>query len=202
MLGRLVYRSAGESHGRGISVILEGLPRVEIAVHSVHYFDLIRQLVGNPRGVHARTMSHPRSRMAQSRTAAILDYGDAVRCVVSVNHDQPFGRDFQRSEFRLCGTEGAAYLKLGVNLDYPRGEPDELWIHPKGGSRWIQVPLRGAWFPDAFVGPMAELLCALEERRQPSINGRDNLKTMALVDAAYKSAREHRAVPLKEVLKG
>jgi predicted dehydrogenase len=43
------------------------------------------------------------------------------------------------------------------------------------------------------------LLCALEEDREPEIGGRDNLKTMALVDACYLSAREHRAVELSEI---
>jgi predicted dehydrogenase len=32
------------------------------------------------------------------------------------------------------------------------------------------------------------------------LNGRDNLKTMALVEAAYLSAKTHRAVALDEIL--
>ncbi len=47
---------------------------------------------------------------------------------------------------------------------------------------------------------MAELLCALEENRQPDISGDDNLHTMALVDACYLSAEGHRVVELAEVL--
>jgi predicted dehydrogenase len=58
------------------------------------------------------------------------------------------------------------------------------------------------WFPDAFAGPMAQLMCAVEENREPEISGRDNLKTMALVDACYLSAREHRAVSLAEIEAG
>jgi len=46
---------------------------------------------------------------------------------------------------------------------------------------------------------MAQLLIALETKTEPEISGRDNLKTMALVDAAYKSAAEHRAVKLSEI---
>jgi len=34
---------------------------------------------------------------------------------------------------------------------------------------------------------------------EPEISGRDNLGTTALVDAAYRSAKEHRAVALGEV---
>ncbi|RUT97387.1 Gfo/Idh/MocA family oxidoreductase, partial [Mesorhizobium sp. M7A.T.Ca.TU.009.01.3.2] len=51
-------------------------PRVEIAMHSIHYLDLIRQLLGDPKGVHAKTLGHPNHAVAQTRTSAILDYGD------------------------------------------------------------------------------------------------------------------------------
>ena len=40
----------------------------------------------------------------------------------------------------------------------------------------------------------------LETGREPAISGRDNLKTMALVEAAYLSAAEHRAVAPSEIL--
>ena len=55
------------------------------------------------------------------------------------------------------------------------------------------------WFPDAFAGPMAQLLVALEENTEPEISARDNLKTMALVDACYVSARQHRPVDIAEI---
>jgi predicted dehydrogenase len=44
---------------------LKGLPRIEIAMHSIHYLDLIRQVLGDPRGVHAKTIGHPNHEMAQ-----------------------------------------------------------------------------------------------------------------------------------------
>ena len=168
---------------------LKGLPRVEIAMHSIHYLDLIRQILGNPGGVHAKTLGHPNHDVAQTRTSAILDYGDSVRCALSINHDHRFGRKFQACEFRLCGTEGAAYVKLGVNLDYPRGEPDVLMIYPRGGSDWVNVPLTGAWFPDAFVGRMANLQrFASGEDDQLVSSVEDGWHTMALVEAAYQSS--------------
>ena len=136
---------------------LKGLPRIEIAVHSIHYLDLIRGFLGDPLGVHAKTIGHPSSDMAQTRTTAILDYGEEIRCTLSINHNHDFGRKFQASEFRFEGTEGAAWAKLGVLLDYPNGEPDELWIKARGEPDWKPVPLRGGWFPDAFVGRMRNL---------------------------------------------
>ena len=49
---------------------------------------------------------------------------------------------------------------------------------------------------------MAQLLCALEDNTEPEISGRDNLKTMALVEACYRSAKEHRAVAISEITRG
>lgn len=164
-------------------------PRVEIALHSIHYFDLIRQVLGDPRGVHAKTLGHPNHNIAQTRTSAILDYGDTIRCNLSINHDHAFGRKYQACEFRVCGTEGAAYLKLGVNLDYPRGEPDILQIHPRGGDGWVDVPLNGTWFPDGFVGRMANLQRFVSGEDAELVGSvEDAWNTMALVEAAYQSS--------------
>lgn len=168
---------------------LEGLPRIEIAMHSIHYLDLIRQVLGDPKGVHAKSIGHPNHKMAQTRTTAILDYGDRVRCAVSINHDHKFGRRHQACEFRVSGTEGGAYVQLGVNLDYPRGEPDILEIYPKGGKDWVPVPLDGTWFPDAFTGRMANLQrFAAGEDKELVSSVEDAWRTMALVEALYESS--------------
>jgi predicted dehydrogenase len=168
---------------------LKGLPRIEIAMHSIHYLDVIRQVLGDPRGVHAKSIGHPSHDMAQTRTTAILDYGDRVRCALSINHDHKFGRRHQACDFRVTGTKGAAYLQLGVNLNYPNGEPDILEIYPKGGDGWVAVPLEGSWFPDAFTGRMANLQrFANGEDAELVSSVEDAWNTMALVEAAYASS--------------
>ena len=176
---------------------LKELPRIEIAVHSIHYLDLIRSFLGDPDGVHAKTIGHPSSEMAQTRTAAILDYGDEVRSAMSVNHNHAFGRRHQVAEFRFEGSEGAAHAKMGVLLDYPRGEPDELTIKAKGEADWIRVPLHGGWFPDAFVGRMANLQRFVAGEDKALIASvEDAWTTMALVEAAFQSSARP-ATPLR-----
>ncbi|WP_343517589.1 Gfo/Idh/MocA family oxidoreductase [Sphingomonas sp.] len=165
-------------------------PRVEIVSHSIHYLDTIRALAGDPQGVLARNFGHPSSNLADTRTSMILDYGDRLRVTLSINHHHDFGRRFQDASFRVEGTEGAALVKLGLLLDYPTGEPDELWLAPRGGP-WEQVPLQGKWFPDAFVGPMANLQrFAAGEDAVLATQVEDAWKTMALVEAAYRAARQ------------
>jgi predicted dehydrogenase len=162
-------------------------PRVEIVSHSIHYLDLIRGLAGNPRGVLARTYGHPDTELAQTRTSAILDYGRDLRVTLSINHHHDFGRRFQDASFRFEGDRGAALVKLGLLLNYPEGEPDELWIAAKGGP-WESVLLSGRWFPDAFIGTMANLQ-RFAAGEDPILHSsvEDAWHTMALVEACYRS---------------
>lgn len=160
-------------------------PRVEIVSHSIHYLDTIRALAGEPREVLARTYRFPGSGLADTRTSAILDYGDELRVTLSINHHNDFGRRFQDAAFRVEGERGAALVKLGLLLDYPRGEPDELWVAPRGGP-WSQVPLAGAWFPDAFIGTMSNVQrFAAGEDKVLKTSVEDAWHTMALVESCY-----------------
>ncbi|KUF09912.1 Gfo/Idh/MocA family protein [Pseudoponticoccus marisrubri] len=170
----------------GLWKFLEGLPRIEIAMHSIHYLDLIRHLVGDPRGIHAQSLGHPSHAVAQTRTAAMLDYGPDLRCVLSVNHDWDFGRPHQACELRVAGTQGAAYMKLGVNLDYPKGEPDVLEINT--GDGWQPVALTGSWFTESFTARMHNLQRAAGGEEPLIAPVADGWKTMALVEAAYASS--------------
>ncbi len=164
-------------------------PRVELSLHSIHYLDLIRQILGEPKGIHAKTMGHPNHDVAQTRTSAILDYGNQVRCALSINHDHPFGRRHQSCAFRICGTEGAAYVQLGANLDYPHGEPDILELIRTGDTEWTTIPLEGSWFPHAFIGRMANMQRYLAGEDNELVSSvEDAWSTMALVEAAFQSS--------------
>jgi predicted dehydrogenase len=47
---------------------------------------------------------------------------------------------------------------------------------------------------------MAQLMRALESGSEPEIPGRDNLRTMALIEAAYRSVELKRTVELEGIL--
>jgi predicted dehydrogenase len=53
--------------------------------------------------------------------------------------------------------------------------------------------LEGCWFNDGFHGTMAELLCAIEEEREPANSARSSLASLALCFAAVASS--HSGVP-------
>jgi predicted dehydrogenase len=98
------------------------------------------------------------------------------------------------------GTDGLARGTIGwpaypakvpSTLDFTTKRQPGMWF----GPRWPEV-----WFPDAFIGTMAQLLCALEDGTEPEISGRDNLETIALCEAVYAAAQEHRVTTVKEFL--
>lgn len=170
---------------------LKGMDRVEIAVHSIHYLDFIRSIMGEPSGIYAKTLGHPAAEgMAQTRTSAILDYGALRRCCLSINHNYARGPEFEDASIRIEGTRGCAVMTLGLLLNYPEGKPDQLRFisdDVKGG--WRSVALEGGWFPDAFRGTMANLqrFAAGEDDRLIT-DVADAWSTMALVEAAYRSS--------------
>lgn len=163
-------------------------PRLEVLYHSIHYLDTIRMLAGEPRGVYCRVVRHPDlADFADTRSTSILDYGDQLRCSLTLNHTHAYGPRYRASMLKVEGTKGAARLSMGVNLDYPSGTPDELEV--ANGGDWHPVALRGSWFTEAFEGPMSNLqrYCAGEDDALVS-PVEDAIRSMALVEACYLSS--------------
>jgi predicted dehydrogenase len=163
--------------------------RVEIQIHTVHYLDTIRMLVGEPSRVFARTVKHPHfPKLASTRSSIILDYGDMIRCCLSINHCHPFGLRHESATIRIEGTEGCAIATIGAMIDYPRGQPDRLEICTRSQPDWTDVPLIGRWFPDAFIGTMSNVqrFAAGEDASLVS-SVADALQTMKLIEACYVS---------------
>jgi predicted dehydrogenase len=172
---------------------LFGIPRMEIIYHSIHYVDLVRSFLGEPSGIWCKTLRHPAMmELASTRTSIAFDYGDVRRANISTNHGHAFGTRHQESSFTLEGTRGALVARMGVNLDYPRGKPDELEYCLLGGGgtpAWQTVRLDGAWFPDAFVGPMASLMrFASGESSELPTSVDDAWRTMAVIEACHASS--------------
>jgi predicted dehydrogenase len=168
---------------------LEGAPRLEILYHSIHYLDAIRALVGEPRGVYCRAVAHPSMpQFRDTRSTIILDYGDALRCSLLLNHTYEQQGAHGASFLKVEGTKGAAQLTLGVNVDYPNGPRDALEVALEKG-RWRPVALRGSWFIEAFEGPMSNLQRFVAGEDAALVSPvEDGLRTMALVEACYESS--------------
>jgi predicted dehydrogenase len=176
-------------------------PRLEILYHSIHYLDLIRSWLGNPLGVYAKTVRNPQTgSLAATKSSILLDYGEWKRVFVATNHGHDFSPETHRSFVQWEGSGGAIRMDMGVNLDYPKGVPDTLAYAERASSQpqWINLPVKGNWFPDAFVGSMGALQSYVEGSiTELPIGFESAYETMALVEAAYRSsARQAEPLPL------
>lgn len=167
-------------------------PRLEIQYHSIHYVDLIRSFLGNPKSVLAKTLKHPAKNLSSSRSTILFDYGDTLHAVINTNHDHDFGSKHQESYIKWEGTKGAIIAKIGLLMDYPHGVPDvfEYCILEEGKSpEWQTVQLEGSWFPEAFIGTMSNLM-RYNEGSDEVLNTsvEDVIDTMAVVESAYQSS--------------
>lgn len=167
-------------------------PRLEIQYHSIHYVDLIRSFLGNPNSVLAKTLKHPAKSLSSSRSTILFDYGDTMHAVINTNHDHDFGPRHQESYIKWEGTKGAIVAKIGLLMDYPHGVPDvfEYCVVEAGKTpEWQTVKLDGSWFPEAFIGTMANLM-RYNEGSSPILHTsvEDVIDTMAVVESAYQSS--------------
>ncbi len=169
---------------------LKNVPRLEVLMHSIHYLDLIRSLIGEPRGVYCKGVRHPAMPdYSDTRTSIVLDYGDTIRCNLTMNHAHTFGRRYGMSQLKIEGTRGAAIAKMGVNLNYPAGEPDTLEFATEDSNGWNAVALRGSWFLEAFEGPMSDLQRFVAGEDSRLLSGvEDAIRTMGVVEACYESS--------------
>jgi hypothetical protein len=103
--------------------------------------------------------------------------------------------------WRIEGLNGLAIGDIGWCKD-PYTTPSTIRYASKCQKDFETPVWSESWFPDAFIGTMAQLLIALEDGTEPAISGKDNLKTMALVDAAYLSSVQFRSVALNEIKPG
>lgn len=167
------------------------LPRTEILYHSIHYIDLIRYFLGNPKRVLAKTTKHPNMpELASTRSSIIMDYGDVIRANINTNHGHQFGLKHMESYIKFEGTTGAIKIRMGVYLNYPQGLPDEFeWITLEDNQGWQKKNIQGSWFPEAFIGPMAGLMNKMNDPSDVYINAvEDAIHTMEVVEQCYRSS--------------
>ena len=168
--------------------------RLMILHMSVHHIDQMRVLFGDPARVSAHARKTPgQQHFGETIAQYTLLYDDGF-FATSVDDGVNWSTDFGIT-YRIQGTDGVMLGEIG----WPRGTFSTLKLQRRGEDGWNEPKFSRMWFPDAFSATMGELMCAVEERREPTNSGRDNLGTMRAVMAAYRSIDEKRDVGLDEI---
>jgi predicted dehydrogenase len=175
-----------------------------LRIMSIHHLDTFRFWFGDPARIFCSTRPDPRTKFPHEDGIClyILEWDNGLR---ASSWDDVYAGPAREGaaadiaiRWRVEGTEGMARGTIGWP-SYPQREPSTLDYTTTRLGAWVQPRWDKVWFPDAFAGTMAQLLVALERNTEPEISGREHLRTMALVDAGYLSAKEHRAVTPAEI---
>jgi predicted dehydrogenase len=184
----------------------EGLPSLSTFIMSIHHLDTFRYWFGTPDRVLASTRPDPRTRFphADGINLYILEYDAGCRAAAWDDVWTGPAREGAAGDisirWRVEGTDGLAHGTIGWP-SYPARTPSTLDFSTKRQpGYWFQPRWPEVWFPDAFAGTMAQLLCALEDGTEPEISGQDNLETVALCWAVYAAAKEHRVTTVLEFM--
>ena len=178
---------------------------VTLRIMSIHHLDCFRYWFGDPDRIFCSVRTDPRTSFPHTDgiAAYILEYEGGLRCVGLDDTWTGPAKEGCPADLRILwrieGWHGLAMGDIGWCKD-PYTTPSTLRWASRGDAVFHEPRWSEAWFPDAFVGTMAQLMVALERGTEPEIGGRDNLRTMALVEAAYRSVETGRAVSPRECL--
>ncbi|MBT5902402.1 MAG: Gfo/Idh/MocA family oxidoreductase [Opitutaceae bacterium] len=170
-----------------------------LRIMSIHHLDCMRHWFGDPARVYCSTRPDPRTKFPHSDgiCTTILEYDNNLRAVVIDDVWTGPAREGCPADIRIAwrieGMRGLAIGEIGWCQD-PYTTPSNARYAFQGDDEFTHPKLTRSWFPDAFADTMGQLLVAVETGEQPAISATDNLRTLALVEAAVLSAAEHRAI--------
>lgn len=146
---------------------------------AIHWFDIAATVFAGrtARSVFANSVKAPNQDMRPPMLSnAVINFGDGLATLGFSAY-----QSFAPHEYLCCvGSKGT--LRGAGNLC----NLTELELTTKRGT--VKIPLTGKWFPDGFRGTLGEFLRAIEEEREPSISGRNNLRSLEICFAALASA--------------
>jgi len=164
-------------------------PRHALAVMGIHWLDGFRWMLGSEASALLCQTHRSRAIDCIGETDAVVQMAFANGA--SISYTQSFSSPLGSTRTLIIGEEGV------LALDY-----DSTALHVKGAARtpaerWPN-PFAGAKKPESVFVGLDHLLTAIETGGEPPNSGRDNLKTVALLDAAYRSAAESRLIQFEQ----
>ena len=143
----------------------------------IHWFDFLASVIGErARSVYATAARAAGQAARPPLLAQALIAFDGGQASLVFDGATRYGA---RDSTSVIGAKGVA-SSTGPDLGH---QAVELYMEA-GVAR---PRLAGQWFNDGFAGAMGELLCAIEDRREPLNSARGNLVSLKLCQAALRS---------------
>jgi predicted dehydrogenase len=170
-------------------------PRLMALYGAIHFLDTARFLFGEPARVTARLLRDPlQVPRGEMWINAWLEWENGPTLVLFERYTNWSGD--QEAVMRVEGTQGTVRGRFGIWDTYPQPCAGTVEFKRHDESVWEKVRVGATWLPDAFAGPMLELLDCIDTGRAHQTSWEDNLRTLRLVEALYESSERHEAVDL------
>ncbi len=162
---------------------------------SIHTIDQLIYLVGDIKRLSATTACLAHENIEVEDTAvAILEFENGARGVIQ-GSTACWSSAGHPAEIQICGDEGSAFMtdETFRVWDFKKPEPEDDFI--KNNLMAGNVKGLGANDPLAinFIGHQRnfeDVVEALETGRPPLITGEEGLRSVKVIDAIYRSAKE------------
>lgn len=179
-------------NGSDFPASLGAIPDSVLWETGVHHIDALRYVLGQEVvGVMAQSFTVPWSRFAPGASVqALLVFEGGVRASVCVTYDSRGHELFNQGQelyLRIMGERGTLHVFQHWILLWERG-------------RWPRLVRRGPRPNPEVDSLLRQLEQALRTGDEPECSGRDNLKTLAVLEACARSAAEGRWVNPQEFL--
>jgi predicted dehydrogenase len=167
------------NHGWIAGTPFEAMDDVILWDFGIHWFDFLASVIGDrASSVYATTARAAGQTARPPLLAQALIAFDGGQASLVFDGATRYGA---RDSTAVIGANGVASAH-GPDLGHQSVE-----LHTEAGV--ARPRLAGAWFNDGFAGAMGELLCAIEDGREPLNSARGNLLSLRLCQAALRSAR-------------
>jgi predicted dehydrogenase len=181
---------------------LAGYDRLTLANMSVHHLDALRYLFGDPSEITTVVREDPRTTFAHEDGIVVSTLrfpGDVLALSIEDVWGGPREEGFDDDFFIRWRVEGTAGIAQGT-IGWPHGVPSTIRYASTltTGGAWVEPTWNTHWFPHAFIGVMEQVQYAVDSQTPPELSVADNVKTMALIEAGYRSIAEKRPVRLDE----
>jgi D-apiose dehydrogenase len=185
--GRVSFRSAYD--------VFSGQPylatskRFIIEDLGIHILDIARFLFGDVKRVTARTRRVNPAIQGEDVATVLLDHESGLSSIADCSYATRLDVEpFPETLIEVDGSAGTIRLNQGYQMVVTGNNGvHKLDVSPQPLS-WTSRPWHN--IQESVLAIQRHFIACLREGREPETSGRDNLMTLALVEASYRSAAE------------
>ncbi|MDQ0320756.1 putative dehydrogenase [Pararhizobium capsulatum DSM 1112] len=194
---RFSFRSAYDVFS-GQPYLAEG-KRFIIEDLGIHTLDIARFILGDVTSLSARTKRVNPKINGEDVATILLDHENGATSVVDVSYATLQSVEpFPETLIELDGTEGSIRLTQGYELQVTNAEGTTNTDVAPTLLSWASRPWHN--IQESVYAIQQHWADSLESGKETSTSGADNLKTFALVEAAYESAATKATVDIGKLL--